>query len=235
MAKAKNQPESVLGKAKSAALWAKDSAVKVAGKSVETAVKVKDKSRDSLNKAYEAKLPVAKEVLSHLRSENPKAGPYEVQLLLDDQLRNAEQEFGGASVEFSTAVSLYVVASLELHEMDDDDTDIKHQKLMDLMVILDSSAVKFTRKAVGVAAAAVMLVPAARATKGVLVAQKVVIKSATLAAATKTVLSKGKLDTKISNQIIARTGKVLGPASKVWKQSAKPKKTVKPATKPKKK
>lgn len=225
MAKAKK--DSVLKKAKDAALWAKDSAVKVAGKSAETAVKVKDRSRDSLNKAYEAKLPVAKEVLNQLKTENPEASPYEVQKLLDEQLRNAEIEFGGTSVEFSTAISLYVVASLELHEMDDDDTDIKHQKLIDLMVILDSSAVKFTRKAVGIAAAAVMLVPAGRATKGVVAAQKVITKGATLSAATKTVLAKTKLEAKMADQIISRTAKILGPASKAWKQNTTAKKTAK--------
>lgn len=232
---AKVNPESVFKKAKVAATWAKDSAVKVAGKSVETAAKVKDKSRDSLNKAYEAKLPVAKEVLAQLRSENPKASPNAVQTLLDGQLRNAEMEFGGSSLEFSTAISLYVVASLELHEMDDDLTDIKHQKLMDLMVILDSSAVKFTRKAVGIAAAAVMLVPAGRATKGIIVAQKAVTKGAALAAATKTVLAKSKVQTKVADQIIDKTNKILGPASNSWKQSTKARKSPKPSAKPKKK
>jgi hypothetical protein len=197
----KPSKDSVSQAAKTALSWTKD-----------TAAKAKDKSRESLDRAYESKKPLAEQALAQLRSENPKANPTKIQALLDDALRSAEEEYGTSSVEFSSTVSLYVFTSLEIHGFDED-VESKHQKLIDLMVVLDSSAVKVARKAVGVAANIVMLLPQGRAVRGVALAQKAVAG----AAAAKNVLAQSKIETKIADTVIGRTTKILGPAPKTWK------------------
>ena len=111
-------------------------------------------------------------------------------------------------------MSLYVFTSLEIHGFDED-VESKHQKLIDLMVVLDSSAVKVARKAVGVAANIVMLLPQGRAVRGVALAQKAVAG----AAAAKNVLAQSKIETKVADTVISRTTKILGPAPKTWKSN----------------
>jgi hypothetical protein len=199
----KPSKDSVSQAAKTALSWTKD-----------TAAKAKDKSRESLDRAYESKKPLAEQALAQLRSENPKANPTKIQALLDDALRSAEEEYGTSSVEFSSTVSLYVFTSLEIHGFDED-VESKHQKLIDLMVVLDSSAGKVARKAVGVAANIVMLLPQGRAVRGVALAQKAVAG----AAAAKNVLAQSKIETKVADTVIARTTKILGPAPKTWKSN----------------
>jgi hypothetical protein len=199
----KPSKDSVSQAAKTALSWTKD-----------TAAKAKDKSRESLDRAYENKKPLAEQALAQLRSESPKANPMKIQALLDDALRSAEEEYGTSSVEFSSTVSLYVFTSLEIHGFDED-VESKHQKLIDLMVVLDSSAVKVARKAVGVAANIVMLLPQGRAVRGVALAQKAVAG----AAAAKNVLAQSKVETKVADTVISRTSKILGPSPKTWKNN----------------
>ena len=57
---AKPKKASVIQKAKDAATWTKDAAIKV-----------KDKSRDGLDRAYELKRPFAQAELEQLRIDNP--------------------------------------------------------------------------------------------------------------------------------------------------------------------
>ena len=113
----KPNKDSVANAAKNALNWTK-----------ETAGKAKDKSREGLDRAYEAKRPFAVAALEELRAENPKASPRKIQEILDEQLKATEAEFDSSSLEFSSAVSLYVFTSLELHDIDEEDED-KHQKL----------------------------------------------------------------------------------------------------------
>lgn len=197
----KPNKDSVTNAAKSALSWTKD-----------TAGKAKDKSREGLDRAYEAKKPFAVAALEQLRADHPKATPAKIQAILDEQLKAAEAEFDSSSVDFSSALSMYVFTSLELHEFDEE-SESQHQKLIDLMVVLDSTAVKFARKAVGVAATAVMLLPAGRAVKGVAVAKKAIAG----AAVAKGVLAKSKGDSRVAKTIIERTAKILGPAPKSWR------------------
>jgi hypothetical protein len=197
----KPSKESVSQAAKTALNWTKD-----------TAAKAKDKSRESLDRAYEAKRPFAVEALEQLRADNPKASPSKIQSLLDEELKAVEAEYDSSSQDFASAVSLYVFTSLELHDVDEDD-DSKHQKLIDLMVVLDSTAVKVARKAVGVAAAVVMILPQGRAVKGVAVAKKAIAG----AAVAKGVLANKKTESRVAKTIIERTAKILGPAPKSWR------------------
>jgi hypothetical protein len=220
---AKPKKTSVIQKAKDAATWTKDAAIKV-----------KDKSRDGLDRAYEMKKPLAQAELVQLRMDNPKATPGKIQNLLDDQLRNAEVEYGSTSVDFSSAVSLYVITSLELHELDEQN-EATHQKLIDLMVILDSSAVKAARKVVGIAATAVMLLPQGKAIKGIKVAKKAIGATAAAAATAKTVMAANNKEIKIADTVISRTAKVLGPAPKAWKKEVPKPKPARGADKPPKK
>jgi hypothetical protein len=207
---------SLLQKAKDAADWSKD-----------TASKVKDKSRESLDRAYESRRPFAIAALEELRADNPKASPRKIQEILDEQLMAIEAEFDSSSEDFSSAVSLYVFTSLEVHDIDEEDED-KHQKLIDLVVILDSSAVKFARKAVGVAATVVAFLPQGRAIKGVAVARKAVAG----AAIAKGVLNKTKSNSRVAKTVIERTAKVLGPAPAAWPAETPKPKATKKATKP---
>jgi hypothetical protein len=212
----KPNKDSVANAAKNALNWTK-----------ETAGKAKDKSREGLDRAYEAKRPFAVAALEELRADNPKASPRKIQEILDEQLKATEAEFDSSSLEFSSAVSLYVFTSLELHDIDEEDED-KHQKLIDLVVILDSSAVKFARKAVGVAATVVAFLPQGKAIKGVAVARKAVAG----AAIAKGVLNKTKGNSRVAKTIIERTAKVLGPAPAAWPAETPKPKATKKATKP---
>ena len=209
----KPSKDSVAQAAKDALNWTK-----------ETAGKAKDKGREGLDKAYEAKRPFAIAALEQLRTDNPKASPRKIQEILDEQLKATEAEFDSSSMDFSSAASLYVITSLELHDIDEQDDD-KHQKLIDLVVILDSSAVKFARKAIGMAATVVAFLPQGRAIKGVALARKAVAG----AAVAKGVLNKTKGSSRVAKTIIEKTAKVLGPAPATWPAEApKPKATKKP-------
>jgi hypothetical protein len=212
----KPNKDSVANAAKSAFTWTK-----------ETAGKAKDKSREALDKAYEAKKPFAVAALEQLRADNPKASPRKIQEILDEQLMATEAEFDSSSEDFSSAVSLYVFTSLEVHDIDEEDEG-KHQKLIDLVVILDSSAVKIARKAVGVAATVVAFLPQGKAIKGVAVARKAVAG----AAVAKGVLNKTKGNSRVAKTIIERTAKVLGPAPAAWPAETPKPKAAKKATKP---
>ncbi len=212
----KPNKDSVANVAKNALSWTKD-----------TAGKAKDKSREALDKAYEAKRPFAIAALEQLRADNPKASPRKIQEILDEQLRATEAEFDSSSEDFSSAVSLYVFTSLEVHDIDEEDEG-KHQKLIDLVVILDSSAVKIARKAVGVAATVVAFLPQGKAIKGVAVARKAVAG----AAIAKGVLNKTKGNSRVAKTIIERTAKVLGPAPAAWPAETPKPKATKKATKP---
>lgn len=219
----KPNKDSVSQAAKNAISWTKD-----------TAGKAKDKSREGLNKAYEAKKPFAIEALIQLRRENPKASPTKIQTLLDDQLREAEKESGMGSSEFSSIMSMYVFTSIELHNLEDG-SSANHQKLTDLMVMLDSSAVRVARKVVGIAANVVMLLPQGKAIKGVRVARKAIEGTAAAAAATKGVLKANGKELAISGTIISQTKKILGPAPKAWASDLPPEKPTKPVKKAPKK
>jgi len=212
----KPSKESVTNAAKSALAWTKD-----------TATKAKEKSRESLDRAHEAKRSFAVAALEELRADNPEATPAKIQAILDEDLKAAEAEHDSSSVDFSSAASIYILTSLELRGFDDD-SDSKHQKLIDLVIVLDSTAVKFARKAVGVAATVVMLLPQARAVKGVAVAKKAIAG----AAIAKGVLSKTKGNSRVAKTIIERTAKILGPAPKSWKPKETKPKLTKKATKP---
>jgi hypothetical protein len=212
----KPNKDSVANAAKSAFTWTK-----------ETAGKAKDKSREALDKAYEAKKPFAVAALEQLRADNPKASPRKIQEILDEQLMATEAEFDSSSEDFSSAVSLYVFTSLEVHDIDEEDEG-KHQKLIDLVVILDSSAVKIARKAVGVAATVVAFLPQGKAIKGVAVARKAVAG----AAVAKGVLNNTKGNSRVAKTIIERTAKVLGPAPAAWPAETPKPKATKKATKP---
>jgi len=192
---------SVLQKAKDAANWSKDAASKV-----------KDKSRESLDRAYEAKRPFAVEALEQLRADNPRATPAKIQKMLDEELMAVEAEHDGTSEDFASAVSMYVFTSLELHDVDVE-AESKHQKMIDLMVVLDSTAVKVARKAVGIAATVVMFLPQGKAVKGVAVAKKAIAG----AAVAKGVLASKKAESRVAKTIIERTAKILGPAPKSWR------------------
>lgn len=210
----KPSKESVSQAAKDAVSWTK-----------QTAGKAKDKSREGLDRAYEAKKPFAIAALQQLRADHPKASPAKIQAILDEELKAAEAEFDSSSVDFSSALSMYVFTSLELHEVDED-AESKHQKLIDLVVILDSSAVKFARKAVGVAATVVAFLPQGKAVKGVAVARKAIAG----AAVAKGVLASTKNQSRVAKTIIERTAKVLGPAPSSWpNETPKPKVAKKPA------
>jgi hypothetical protein len=210
----KPSKDSVAQAAKDALNWTK-----------ETAGKAKDKGREGLDKAYEAKRPFAIAALEQLRADNPKASPRKIQEILDEQLKATEAEFDSSSMDFSSAASLYVITSLELHDIDEQ-ADDKHQKLIDLVVILDSSAVKFARKAIGMAATVVAFLPQGRAIKGVALARKAVAG----AAVAKGVLNKTKGSSRVAKTIIERTAIVLGPAPATWPvETPKPKATKKPA------
>lgn len=214
----KPSKESVSQAAKDALNWTK-----------ETAGKAKDKSREGLDKAYEAKRLFAIAALEQLRADNPKASPRKIQEILDEQLKATEAEFDSSSLDFSSAASLYVITSLELHDIDEQDDD-KHQKLIDLVVILDSSAVKFARKAIGMAATVVAFLPQGRAIKGVALARKAVAG----AAVAKGVLNKTKGSSRVAKTIIEKTANVLGPAPATWPAEAPEPKATKKPSKPKK-
>ena len=193
----------------------------VLNKAKKSTEKLKVASREALDRSYQAKIPIAKEKIALLRSANPELTPSEVQDFLNQELIEAESEFGAASVKYSTLASLYVVASAELRELNIKDK-AEHQRLMDLVVVIDSKAVRFVRKAIPIA---LMFIPSGAIAK-------VAPKSAALI----TRLSKSKkilvpvvakvvtkIDTKakVSKKVIDLTLKSLGNPPTKWPDSGK--------------
>ena len=180
--------------------------IKTASKKIANNAKVL--TRNGLDKGYELKRPIARALLADLRLLNPTAKPAEIQELLDADLVKAEKKHGIASGKFSAAATLYVVASVELR-----DVDIKsisgHQKLVDLMVLFDSKGVRFVRRALAIAAFVAPFLKGAR-----------VIKILAGAAAVTPMVNKaskriqGKYS--IAEFLAKKTGETLGPAPTGW-------------------
>lgn len=127
--------------AKVSAKAIKDGAVVVADKSKELADAVDKKSRESLDKAYKSKRKAAVENLAKYRAANPKANPSELLDILESDLHKLEEKRGVESDEFMDATVLFVLTVVELYP-NNKSTELKRQKLIDTILVLDSEVVK---------------------------------------------------------------------------------------------
>ena len=168
----------------------------------------KARTRDGLDKGYEAKRPYAKTALEELRVANPKATPNQIQEILDKNLVDAEARFGSTSAKFSTAATIYVMTSVELRELDIKSTS-GHQKLVDLMVMFDSAGVKFVRRAINLAIWVLPFMKGAKVAK--------IVGGVTVAASGASKIAKrvqGKYS--VADFLITKTNKTLGPIQVSW-------------------
>ncbi|MEY2736997.1 MAG: hypothetical protein RL683_115 [Actinomycetota bacterium] len=129
---------------------AKDGAHVVAEKAGEAKAYVDAKSRELLDKAYAKKRELAAEHLQKVRAKHPNATPVEIQQELEKELHANEEELGAESETFSTAVTIYVLASFEVHGAKPSDSEA-HQKLIDAILVLDSEVSKGIQKYGGLA------------------------------------------------------------------------------------
>lgn len=129
---------------------AKDGAHVVAEKAGEAKAYVDTKSRELLDKAYAKKRDLAAEHLQKVRAKHPKATPVEIQQELEKELHANEEKLGAESETFSTAVTIYVLASFEVHGAKPSDSEA-HQKLIDAILVLDSEVSKGIQKYGGLA------------------------------------------------------------------------------------
>jgi hypothetical protein len=179
----------------------------VKDKSKQVITAAREKTRSGFDKAYEAKRPFAIAAIAEFRETNPKATPTQIQDLLDQQLMRAESRFSPISAKFSAAATLYVNSSVELRGLDIKSTS-GHQKLVDLMVVLDSAGIKYFRWAVNIAAFVLPFMKGAKAVKiaGVAVAA----------------MGAGKIANKVQSKysvadfLITKTNSTLGPVPRKW-------------------
>jgi hypothetical protein len=203
-----------------------------AGEGVAAAWKdLNSKAQDGIQRAYQAKRPLAVARINSLREENPAITPRDAQDIFDAELNSVETAKGPLSVTYTSAASLYLISSIELRQLDPKSKDTA-KTLFNLLIILDGKAVKGLRHVLRIG---IWLVPhfkALKATKaaakGAQVAVKVnkarkVIKAAKVVAVP---LAKNALNSgKASAYIIEQTTKTLGLAPVSWK--AQPTKTSK--------
>jgi hypothetical protein len=172
----------------------------------------KGKSRDGLDRAYQTKRPLAVENLKALRLANPNHTPAQIQTMIEEGLRAAEIQLGTGSVKFSTATSLFVFTALELRQLEGI-SEAQHQKYIDQMVILDSSALRAVRRAgLFVATVGTNLFPQLRSAKVISYATRALL------IAKKTAKLSGAKPNQVraSNTIISYTSKTLGPVPSDW-------------------
>jgi hypothetical protein len=181
---------------------------KIRTKSGQALKKAKDRTRTGLDRGYEAKRPFAKAMLFELRATNPEATPTQIQNLLDTDLLQAEKKFGTTSAKFSSAATLYVMASVELRELDIRSTS-GHQKLVDLMVMFDSAGVRYVRRAVTLA---LIVIPFLRGAK----LAKIVTGAAAVTPAVSKVAKKVQSKYSVADFLVTKTNSTLGSTPTSW-------------------
>lgn len=194
------------------------------------------KTRDGIQRAYEAKRPLAVSKLAEIRQGQPGITPQEAQDLLDVELNSVESTKGGFSIAYTSAASLYVITSMEIRQLDKTSKDA-NQKIVSLLVLLDSAAVRGIRRIVNVAIYVLPFLKGVKVLQGAGVAVKLAQVSKRAAPAKK-ILSLAKAaalpkaaemvkDFKnkgiISSYIIDQSTKILGPTPTSW--DAQPPKT----------
>ena len=183
--------------------------------------KVKDdtleRNREALDKAYETRRPFAIARIEELRILQPTATPNAVIGLLEKDLLEAEKKFGVTTEQFSSAVMMYVISTLEVHQQATG-KELSRGRIVDIMMIVDSRAVKGARKVLGGAIAVATFLPIGRGAKAVKTALKV---GAAIGTA-KVVLDKAKDAGKISQLVISSVKKTLGPVPVRWATEIKP-------------
>lgn len=192
---------------------ARMSAGKAAEKAKQAQQWVKDKSRESLDKAYEARRPTAIAKLAELRSRNPKATPAEILELLEDSLQATESSAGVHSTEFSSAATLYVLTAIEVYR-EAGATEVNAGRVTDIMLAIDSSVVRNTRKAIGVA---IEFLPYLQSIKKLKFLKKVTKIGKTKAGiGVAKLLSKTQIAGGASSLISSSVLKELGPVPESW-------------------
>lgn len=217
-----------------------------AGEGVAAAWKdLNSKAQEGIQRAYQAKRPLAQAKVNALREEYPDITPRDAQEILDAELNNIEASKGPLSVKYTSAASLYLMSSMELRQLDPKSKDTA-KALFNLLIILDGRAVKGLRHVLRIG---IWLVPHFKALKATKVAAKgaqvavkankarKVIKAAKVVAVplAKNGLQNALNSGKASAYIIEQTTKTLGPAPASWKaqpaKASKAKLTAKTAKK----
>jgi hypothetical protein len=220
-----------------------------AGEGVATAWKdLNGKAKDGIQRAYQSKRPLAMAKVNSLKEEYPKISPREAQEILDSELSSVEASKGPLSVRYTSAASLYVMASIELRQLDPKSQDTA-KALFNLLIILDGRAVRGLRHILNVGLWLLPFAKEMKAAKAVPVVAKgaqVVVKANKAKKVLKTAkavalpVAKGGLDNllnsgKASAFIIEQTAKTLGPAPASWKSQAAKASKAKTSTKSSKK
>jgi hypothetical protein len=103
------------------------------------------KTRDSLDKAYAAKKPLAVANLKQLRKKHPSESPAQILERLNDALHKVEQESGSDAGILLDAISTYVLTSIEVYG-----TAVKGKpatkKLLDATLMMSSRFTKVVAK-----------------------------------------------------------------------------------------
>lgn len=186
-----------------------------------------DKNQEALDKAYESRRPWAIEKIVELRAAKPTATPKAIIGQLEKDLLDAEKRYGITSEQFSSEVMLYVISALEVHQQATG-KELSRGRIVDIMMVVDSSAVKTARKVLGGAVAIASILPIGRGAKAV----KTVLKVSAVIGTAKVVLNKAKDSGKVSQMVISSVKKNLGPAPAKWASEApKAKKATKPTKK----
>ncbi len=173
-----------------------------------------DKNRDALDKAYEARKPAAVAKVEELRLAKPTATPKEILSSLEKDLAEAEKQFGLTSEQFSAEAMSFVISSFEVHRQASGKT-ISRSRTLDILMVVDSKAVKIARKIVGGAFIVASIFPVAKAAKGAK-GTKAALKVGVALVTAKSVLDKTSDSGKVSQFLISSVKKHLGPTPSTW-------------------
>jgi cell division septum initiation protein DivIVA len=99
---------------------------------------VTDKSREVLDNAYEKRRALALANLKRLLNDNQDATPAMLMGKLEAELKRCEVQAGSDSDSFTTAAAQYVLTAVELYG-DQADDEAGRQRLIDLILVLDST------------------------------------------------------------------------------------------------
>lgn len=213
-------------------------AKRAAGKVADQAVKAKDsvdaKIRAGLDEAYAVKRKVAIENVARLRKANANCSPKDLIQLLEEELKAADEATDEKTEAFTSAASLYMLSVVEVHGAKGEPTT-NSQRLIDVVVALDSKAAKVIAAAGGFAVAllAKRFGPVGKVVKG---AAKFGGKVALVAPILNLAGIKNPGKKGAAWAVVAATEKILGEPPKSWPKAEAPKvaaaKSVK-ASKPK--
>lgn len=211
---------------------AKVAAGSIADQARKTKGSVDEKIRATLDAAYESKRQAAIENVARIKKANADLSPQEVLGQLRNDLKAADESSGEKTDSFTSAASLYILSVVEVHGAGKQ-LNGNSQKLVDVVIALDSSAAK-TILALGGFAVTLLAKRFGPVGKALTAAAKLGGKAAVVASLVSLTGIKSPGKKGAAWAVIAATEKLLGEPPKSWPKIEASKSSATKAKKPSK-